>query len=142
MGYGVPAAIAAKLARPDCQVIAFAGDGCLMMTIQELATAVQYGLAIIIVVANNGMLGTIRMHQDKRFPDRVIATTLTNPNFAELAQSFGAYGEQVHATQDFGPALARAINANKPAILELVLDPDAICPNETLTSLRAAARKA
>ena len=90
MGYGLPAAIAAKLAHPDRTVVALAGDGCLLMTAQELATAVQYGLPIIVIVANNGMYGTIRMHQERHYPDRVVGTTLVNPDFVAFARSFGA----------------------------------------------------
>ncbi len=136
MGYGLPAAIAAKLAKPRRTVVAFAGDGCLMMTVQELATAVQYGANIIVIVANNGILGTIRMHQEQRFPDRVIATTLTNPNFAKLADSFGAFGQQVKKTEDFAPAFQYALESNKPALIELLIDPDAITPEETLANVR------
>ena len=138
MGYGLPAAIAAKLTMPKRTVVAFAGDGCLMMALPELATAVQYGLNIIVIIANNGMLGTIRMHQEQRFPNRVIATTLTNPNFAELAKSFGAFGEQVRKTEDFAVAFKRARKSGRPALIELMLDPDAITPEESLTSIRSA----
>jgi len=136
MGYGLPAAIAAKLAKPERTVVAFAGDGCLMMTVQELATAVQYGLNIIVIVANNGILGTIRMHQEQRFPDRVIATTLSNPNFAELANSFGAFGQIVTKTEDFSSAFERALKSKKPSLIELTIDPDAITPEDTLTNIR------
>ncbi len=138
MGYGLPAAIAAKLAKPKRTVIAFAGDGCLMMTVQELATAVQYGLNIIVIVANNGILGTIRMHQEQRFPNRVIATTLTNPNFADLADSFGAFGQLVKKTEDFASALERALKSKKPSLIELAIDPEAITPEETLANIRSS----
>ncbi len=99
MGYGLPAAIAAKLAHPERTVVALAGDGCLLMTGQELATAVQYGLPIIVIVANNGMYGTIRMHQERHYPGRVVGTTLINPDFVALARSFGVTAERVEATE-------------------------------------------
>lgn len=140
MGYGLPAAIAAKLAKPKRTVVAFAGDGCVMMCIQELATAVQYGANVITIVANNGMLGTIRMHQEIRFPDRVIATTLTNPNFAALAESFGAHGERVATTSDFPAAFQRAQASNKPAVIELLLDPEALTPEDSLSDIAANSR--
>ena len=98
MGYGLPASIAAKLMYPKRVVVALAGDGCFQMTSQELQTAVQFGLPIVIIVANNGMLGTIRMHQERQYPGRVIATSLVNPDFVALANSAGAYGERVTAT--------------------------------------------
>jgi acetolactate synthase-1/2/3 large subunit len=139
MGYGLPAAIAAKLAEPDVPVIAFAGDGCLMMTVQELATAVQYDLPIVVIVANNGMYGTIRMHQERHYPGRVVGTTLINPDFAALARSFGCHGETVEATEAFGPALRRALAAGRTALIELKLDGDAITPRQTLTDIRATA---
>lgn len=136
MGYGLPAAIAAKLTNPERTVVAFAGDGCLMMTVQELATAVQYGANIIAIVANNGMLGTIRMHQEQRFPGRVIATTLSNPDFVQMAESFGVFGQQVKTTEDFAPAFEHALTCNRPALVELLLDPDAITPQDTLSNIR------
>jgi acetolactate synthase I/II/III large subunit len=139
MGYGLPAAIAAKLAEPARPVVAFAGDGCFMMTCQELATAVQYGLAIIAIIANNGMYGTIRMHQEKQYPGRVIGTSLVNPDFAAFARSFGAHGETVQQTDEFRPALARALEAGKPAVIELEIDPEAVSPRQTLSQLRALA---
>lgn len=137
MGYGIPAAISAKLEHPKRTVVAFAGDGCFMMSVQELATAVQYGANIIVIIANNGMLGTIRMHQEKRFPKRVIATTLTNPDFVALAESLGAHGERVTRTAEFEPAFKRALNMNKPAVIDLVLDPQAIAPEEILANCTA-----
>ena len=136
MGYGLPAAIAAKLARPQALVVAFAGDGCFLMTGQELATAVQYALPLIVIVANNGMYGTIRMHQERSYPGRVMATSLVNPDFAALARSFGAHGETIERTADFRPAFRRALEAEKPALIELKLDPEAITPGRTLTELR------
>ena len=128
MGYGVPAAVAAQLAHPDRLVLAWAGDGCFMMTGQELATAVQYELPIIFLVVNNGMYGTIRMHQEKHYPGRVAATGLKNPDFVALARAYGAHGERVTETAQFAPAFARARAAGTPALLELVLDPAVLTP--------------
>jgi acetolactate synthase-1/2/3 large subunit len=137
MGYGLPAAIAAKIARPTSPVVCFAGDGCFLMTGQEMATAMQYGLPIVVIVANNGMYGTIRMHQERNYPERVIATSLVNPDFAAYARSFGAHGEVVEKTADFHPAFRRAQEAGKPALIELRLDCEAITPTRTLSDLRA-----
>src|SRR5262249_1315170 len=123
MGYGVPAAVAAKLAHPERVVVAFAGDGCFLMNGQELATAMRYGLNIIVVVINNGIYGTIRMHQERRFPGREIGTSLANPDFARYAEAFGAYGEVVTRSQEFGPAFERAAAAGRPALLELRTEP-------------------
>jgi acetolactate synthase-1/2/3 large subunit len=139
MGYGLPAAVAAKAVHPDRPVVCFAGDGCYMMHGQELATAVQYGLAIIIIVVNNGKLGTIRMHQENHYPGRVSATDLANPDFAALARAYGAYGEVVEDTADFAAAFGRARGCGGPALLELRLDPEAITPAATLSGLRAKA---
>jgi acetolactate synthase-1/2/3 large subunit len=141
MGYGLPAAVAAKIACPDRPVVALAGDGCLLMTGQELATAVQYGLAIVLIVANNGMYGTIRMHQERLFPGRVLATSLVNPDFAALARSFGAAGETVTRTQDFAPILKRALSAALPTLIELKLDPEAISPRQTLSQIREEGKR-
>jgi acetolactate synthase-1/2/3 large subunit len=136
MGYGLPAAIAAKIAHPGRAVVNFQGDGCFLMTGQELATAVQYGLAIVTIIANNGMYGTIRMHQEREYPRRVVGTTLINPDFAAYARSFGAEGYTVEATADFAPALKSALQSNRPAVIELKLDPEAISPRQTLTAIR------
>ncbi len=136
MGYGLPAAIAAKLRHPDRTVVCFAGDGCFQMTGQELATAVQYGARVIVLVVDNGMYGTIRMHQERTFPGRVHATSLANPDFAALARACGAYGERVARDADFPAAFARAREAGVPAVLHLVVDPEAITPAETLSGLR------
>ena len=141
MGYGVPAAIGAKAVHPDRMVIAFAGDGCFLMTGQELATAVQYQLNVIFIVVNNGMYGTIRMHQEREYPGNVYGTALTNPDFAAYARAFGAHGEVVESTAEFAPAFARAIKAGKPALIEIRIDPEAISPNTTLQAIRAAASK-
>ncbi|MFV0294726.1 MAG: thiamine pyrophosphate-binding protein [Hyphomicrobiaceae bacterium] len=140
MGYGLPAAIGAKIADPTRTVINFAGDGCFMMTGQELATAVQYGLGIVTVVVNNGMYGTIRAHQEKQYPDRVSGTTLMNPDFAAYARAFGAHGETVERTEDFKPALERAIATGKPAIIEVKTEQEALSPRQTLSQVRAAGK--
>lgn len=140
MGYGLPAAIAAKLEDPTRTVVNYAGDGCFLMTGQELATAVQYGLNVITIIANNGMYGTIRMHQEKHYPERVVGTTLVNPDFAAYARSFGAHGESVERTADFKAAFERALAANKPAIIELKIDPEALTPKQTLSQIRKAGK--
>jgi len=141
MGYGVPAAIAAKLLEPKKTVICFAGDGDFLMSGQELATAVQYNAPIIVLVINNGMYGTIRMHQEKHYPGRVIGTDIQNPQFAAFARSFGAVGEIVEETSQFGPAFERCVASGKPAVIEVRIDPQAITPNTTLDKIRAAATK-
>ena len=141
MGYGVPAAIAAKLVHPDRMVVCFSGDGDFLMTGQELATAVQYGAAVIFCVVNNGMYGTIRMHQERDYPARVYATALQNPDFAALARAYGAHGELVERTEDFAPAFERAAAAGKPAVIEMRIDPEAITTRTTLTAIREQALK-
>jgi acetolactate synthase-1/2/3 large subunit len=135
MGYGLPAAVAAKRLFPDRQVICFAGDGCFLMHGQEFATAVRYDLPIIAVVVNNGIYGTIRMHQERDYPGRVSATDLTNPDFAALARAYGGHGETVEKTEDFAPAFERARDSGKPAIIEIKLDPEAITPTRTLSEI-------
>jgi acetolactate synthase-1/2/3 large subunit len=146
MGYGVPAGVAAKIIDPARTVVTFAGDGEFMMTGQELATAVQYHAGVIIIVFNNGMYGTIRMHQERTYPGRVSGTSLHNPDFAALAQAYGAHGEVVERTAQFGPALARALAHTRahalPAVIELRYDGNLITPNATLDTIRTAARKA
>ena len=141
MGYGVPAGVAAKLVHPDRPVIAFAGDGDFLMNGQELATAAQYGAKVIFIVVNNGMYGTIRMHQEKHYPGRVSGTSLSNPDFAALARAYGLHGEIVEKTADFEAAFERAWNAKTAALLELRIDPDAISPRTTLSAIRAEALK-
>jgi acetolactate synthase-1/2/3 large subunit len=116
MGYGVPAAIAAKAMYPERTVVAFAGDGCFMMSSQELATAVQYGLNVVFVVVNNAHYGTIRMHQERHYPGRTHGTGLTNPDFAAFARAFGAHGETVERTADFLPAFERCVASGRPAL--------------------------
>ncbi len=140
MGYGLPAAVAAKLAFPEREVVCFAGDGCLQMTMQEFGTACQDGANIIVLVIDNGMYGTIRMHQERTYPGRPSATKLINPDFAALARSYGAFGETVETTDAFGPAYERARAAGTPAILHLKLDPEAITPAASLSQIRAAAQ--
>ncbi len=140
MGYGLPAAVAAKLTFPDRQVVCFAGDGCLQMTMQEFGTACQDGANIIVLAIDNGMYGTIRMHQERHYPGRPSATKLVNPDFAALARSYGAFGETVETTEEFGPAFERASASGLPALLHLKLDPEAITPAASLSQIRAAAQ--
>ncbi|MFD1695368.1 thiamine pyrophosphate-binding protein [Roseibium aestuarii] len=138
MGYGLPGAIAAKLAFPDREVICFAGDGCLQMTMQEFGTACQEKANIIVVAVDNSMYGTIRMHQERHYPGRVSATELVNPDFAAFARAYGAHAETVTTTEEFGPAFERARAAGTPALLHLKLDPEAITPAASLTQIREA----
>jgi acetolactate synthase-1/2/3 large subunit len=146
MGYGVPAGVAAKIIAPGRTVITFAGDGEYMMNGQELATAVQYRAGVVIIVFNNGMFGTIRMHQELHYPGRVSGTELHNPDFAALAVAYGAHGEVVNTTAEFGPALERALaHANGkqlPALIELRYDGNLITPGATLATIRGNAEKA
>jgi acetolactate synthase-1/2/3 large subunit len=139
MGYGTPAAIAAKLVHPGRIVVAFAGDGCFLMTGQELATAAQYDLRIIWCVVNNGMYGTIRMHQERDYPGRVVGTDLRNPDFAALARAYGGHGEVVERTADFPAAFRRAAEAGVFALLDLRVDPEALTPKLSLKEIRASA---
>ena len=133
MGYGVPAGLAAAALHPDRTVVTVAGDGCFLMSGNELATAVQFGLNVILIVVNNGMLGTIRMHQERAFPGHVIATELRNPDFAAYAASFGALGLLVQRTEEFPAALARARAHQGPALIELRTDPDQLSPDLRLS---------
>ena len=139
MGYGVPAAVTAKLRYPERMVVACVGDGGFGMTGQELATAIRHGAAPIVLLFNNGMYGTIRMHQERSYPGRVIGTTLSNPDFASLAAAYGARGERVERTEDFAPAFERAANAGRAAVIELRVDPETITTRTTLSRLRRAA---
>jgi acetolactate synthase-1/2/3 large subunit len=132
MGYGLPAAIAAKLHAPERTVVCFAGDGCFMMYPQELATAMQFKAPIIVIVVNNGMLATIRMHQEREYPGRVSATELTNPDFIAFAKSFGAHAELVERTEDFAAAFQRAQQAGVASLIELRVDPKQITPQSRL----------
>ena len=142
MGYGTPAAVMAKRQHPERPVIAFAGDGCFLMNGQEFATAVQYDLPIIVIVVDNGMYGTIRMHQELHYPRRISGTQLKNPDFAAYARAFGGHGERVEQTEEFAPAFERAVASGKPAILHCVVDPEALTPARTLSEIRAAGEKA
>jgi acetolactate synthase-1/2/3 large subunit len=128
MGYGLPAALAAKLARPERPVVAFSGDGDFLMTGQELATAIRHRLQVLVVVVNNGLYGTIRMHQEGAHPGRPVGTDLVNPDFAALARAHGAHGEVVERTEEFAPALERALATERPALLELRTDPELLRP--------------
>jgi acetolactate synthase I/II/III large subunit len=139
MGYGFPAAVAAKLTHPERTVVCFCGDGDFLMTGQEVATAMQYGAAVIVLVVNNGMYGTIRMHQERHYPGRVVGTALYNPDFAALAKAYGAFGETVARSADFPAAFARAQAAGTLALLELKLDPEARTITQSTAQVRAAA---
>jgi acetolactate synthase I/II/III large subunit len=140
MGYGLPAAVGAKRRFPERAVVCFAGDGCFLMNGQEFATAVQYDLPIVVLVIDNGMYGTIRMHQEREYPGRVSATTLKNPDFAAYARAFGGHGERVETTEEFAPAFERALASGKPAILHCLIDPEAITPSTTIAAIRDKAR--
>jgi acetolactate synthase-1/2/3 large subunit len=137
MGYGVPAAIAAKAMHPGRVVLSWNGDGCFLMNGQELATAVQYNLGVIFVVIDNGMYGTIRMHQERTYPERVSGTDLRNPDFAALARAFGATGETVVRTEEFAPAFEHALASAGPALIHVRIDPQALTMGATLDQLRA-----
>jgi acetolactate synthase-1/2/3 large subunit len=132
MGYGVPAGLAAAALHPDRPVVTMAGDGCFLMSGNELATAVQFGLNVTVIVVNNGMLGTIRMHQERTFPGHAIATELRNPDFTAYAESFGALGLLVERTEEFPAALARALAHPGPALIELRTDPEQLTPDARL----------
>jgi acetolactate synthase-1/2/3 large subunit len=141
MGYGVPAGVAAKLVHPDRIVVSVNGDGCFLMNGQEVATAVQHNANVIFIVVNNGMYGTIRMHQEREYPGRVSGTDLKNPDFAALARAYGAHGETVKATPEFAPAFERCLKAGKPSLIEIQLDPEALTPRLGLSQIRANAQK-
>jgi acetolactate synthase-1/2/3 large subunit len=136
MGYGLSAAVAAQLVHSDRVVVCFTGDGDFVMSSPELATAVQYELPIVILLVNNGMYATIRMHQERAYPRRVIGTDLANPDFPALARAYGAYGERVERTEDFEGAFERALASGKPSVLELPVDPERISPRVKLSDLR------
>ncbi len=140
MGYGLPAAIAAKMVYPERTVICFAGDGCFQMTLNEMATAVQHNAAIVTVIANNGIYGTIRMHQEMKFPHRVSGTDLVNPDFASLVRAYGGHGETVTATDEFPAAFARAAASGRPAVIDVRLDPESVATTGTLSEFAAAAK--
>jgi acetolactate synthase-1/2/3 large subunit len=136
MGYGLPAAVAAQLVHPERIVVCFTGDGDFVMSSPELATAVQYRLPLVILLVNNGMYATIRMHQERAYPRRVIGTDLENPGFVALAHAYGAFGERVARTEDFEGAFERALASGKPAVLELPVEPERISPRVKLSDLR------
>ncbi len=136
MGYSIPSAVGAKIAYPERTVVSFAGDGDFLMNGQEIATAIQFGVNPIFLVINNGSYGTIRMHQEKRHPDRVSGTDLTNPDFAAFARAFGANGEVIEQTGDFVPAFERALAASAPTLLEIRVGPDSFGPDNSLSGLK------
>ncbi|WP_276717051.1 thiamine pyrophosphate-binding protein [Pseudooceanicola nitratireducens] len=138
MGYGLPAAVMAKRHRPERDVVCVAGDGDIMMTVQELATAAQYDIPVIVLVVDNSMFGTIRMHQERDYPGRVSATELKNPDFAAMATSFGCHSETVRDSRDFAAAFDRARASGKPALLHCFLDPEALTIAKTLSEIRGA----
>ena len=136
MGYAVPAAISAALRFPERNVVCFAGDGCFLMTAQELATAKRYDAGVIFIVVNNAMYGTIRMHQERHYPNRVSGTDLVNPDFVAYAKSFGLAAEAVTTTDEFGPAFERALALGGPALIEVQVDPDDILPAKTISDIQ------
>ncbi len=140
MGYGLPAAIAARLRYPDRQVVAITGDGDLMMNLQELATAMQHGVAVIVIVVNNGTYATIRMHQEREYPGRVIGTDMINPDFGALAEAHGGHAERVTTTAEFAPALERALAAQRLALIEICIETNLLTPMLTVEGLRAGHR--
>lgn len=142
MGYGLPAAVAAARIHPERQVVCFAGDGCFLMHGQELATAVKYNANLNVIVVNNGMYGTIRMHQERNYPGRISATDLVNPDFALLAKSYGCHGETVQHTDQFAAAWDRACAFSGPSLIELQVDPELITPTLTIDDLRSASQDA
>ncbi len=138
MGYGVPSAVAAKISEPDRVVVSFSGDGCFQMNCQELGTAAQFGANVIFIVVNNGMYGTIRMHQEGKYPDRVVATTLVNPDFPALCEAYGGKGYLVTDTDQFAPAFEEALKSDAMTLIEIQIDPDVIAPGKTLSGMHAA----
>ncbi|HEY2707902.1 MAG TPA: thiamine pyrophosphate-dependent enzyme, partial [Caulobacteraceae bacterium] len=139
MGYGVPAAVAMQRLHPGRRVVAVSGDGDFLMNGQEFATAVQYDLPIVVLVCDNGIYGTIRMHQERDYPGRVVATDLKNPDFAAYARAFGGFGAKVERTDEFGPAFEAAVASGLPSILHVKFDADGISPTQTLSGIRAQA---
>lgn len=142
MGYGVPSGVAAALVRPDHRVLSFSGDGCFLMNGQEIATAHQYQVAPIFFVINNRMYGTIRMHQEREYPARVIGSDLVNPDFAALARAYGLHGETVKRTGEFADAFERSLKAGRAALIEIQLDPEALTTRTTLSGLRESSLRA
>jgi acetolactate synthase-1/2/3 large subunit len=142
MGYGMPAAVAMQRLHPRRRIVSINGDGDFLMNGQEFATAVQYGLPIVVVVLDNACYGTIRMHQEREFPGRVVATDLINPDFAAYARAFGGFGVTVERTADFPAAFEAASAARLPAIVHVKYDAEGVSPTQTLSGIRAAALKA
>jgi acetolactate synthase-1/2/3 large subunit len=140
MGYSVPAAVAASIMDPKRTVVSFVGDGGFLMSGQEIGTAMQHGGRPIVLLFNNRMYGTIRMHQERDYPERVSGTDLVNPDFVGFAKSFGCHAERVEKTADFMPAFERALKSGKPAVLELMTDPEQVSSRTTITALRTAKR--
>lgn len=140
MGYSVPAAVAASISNPERLVLSFVGDGGFLMSGNELATAAQYGGKPVVLLFNNGIYGTIRMHQERDHPERVSGTTLQNQDFCRMAEGLGCYAERVTRTEDFATALTRARESGRPAVLELVTDPEQISTRTTISALRRAAK--
>jgi acetolactate synthase-1/2/3 large subunit len=141
MGFGLPAAIGAAHVFPGRTVVCFSGDGDFLMNGQEFATAVQYALPVVVVLIDNGMYGTIRMHQEREFPGRPVASALRNPDFAAYARAFGGHGETVEETAEFAPAFERALASGLPSVIHVKIDPEAITPATTLSAIREAALK-
>ncbi|MYF07886.1 MAG: hypothetical protein F4233_08385, partial [Rhodospirillaceae bacterium] len=139
MGYGTPAAVAIALAEPDRAVVNWTGDGCFLMHGQELATAMQYGAKVVNIVVNNGMLGSIRIHQERDYPTRVSATALRNPDFVALAEAYGLHGETVRTTDDFAPAFERCLAAGRSSLIDLQVSPDAGSTTRSISEIRDAA---
>jgi acetolactate synthase-1/2/3 large subunit len=136
MGYGIPAAVVSKLVHPERPVVAYTGDGCLMMTVQELAAVAKHNLNILVLVSNNGMFGTIRMHQEREFPGRPAGTSITNPDFVQLGKAFGFEAERIERTDQIGPALKRWTESGTAMLLELLIDPDVSTPRLRLSDLQ------
>jgi acetolactate synthase-1/2/3 large subunit len=139
MGVGVPAAVAMKRTEPDRTVVCLAGDGDFLMNGQEFATAVQYELPFVTIIVDNGMYGTIRMHQEREYPGRITGTALRNPDFVAYARAFGGYGVRVDKTADFASAYEAAVRSGQPAIIHLKVDPEAITPSTSLSAIREKA---
>jgi acetolactate synthase I/II/III large subunit len=137
MGYGLPAAVGIKRLYPQRTVLCISGDGDFLMHGQEIATAVQYDLPIVVVIMDNGSFGTIRMHQEREYPDRVVGTELKNPDFAAYAKAFGGFGATVDKTADFARAFEAAEQSGKPAIIHVKVEANAITPMTTLDAIRA-----
>ena len=136
MGYGLPAAIGGKLAHPNRPVLCLAGDGCFMMSAHELATAVKLKLAIVIVLFDNQMYGTIRMHQEKWFPERVYGTALDNPDFVALARAYGAHAQAIHSAEDLLSGILAGFKSDRPTLLHVRTDPEHISPSASIASIR------